>query len=249
MPQNVLAIDASSEGCSVALSFRGETYIRESTEPRKHAQNLLPMTDALLSGAQATLADLDYIALVNGPGSFTGIRIAISIVQGLSFGAKLPIYCMSSLITMAEQQRGLNVDAVVVSAIDARMGEVYWAAYDLDDRVASSGLPLERAQPSVMPVALFTQSLLDLSRSFDKSKNLVFVGSGFNVSGLDEALDKLDDLKIYERNCSIEPSAAALLRLALIKKPTEADFCLAENVEPLYLRNEVAWKKRERIRG
>lgn len=248
MPQNVLAIDASSEGCSAALSFHGETYSRQSGEPRKHAQNLLPMVDALLSEAQAKLTELDFIALVNGPGSFTGIRIAISIVQGLSFGAKLPIYCMSSLITMAEQQLMGNTNAVVVSAIDARMGEVYWAAYDLDDRVTSSGLPVELTQPSVMPVASFVESVFDLSRSLDKSKSLIFVGSGLNVSDLGETLDELDELKVHERNPSIEPSAAALLRLALIMKPTEAEFCLAENVEPLYLRNEVAWKKRERIR-
>jgi len=143
------------------------------------------------------LPKLNYIALVNGPGSFTGIRIAISVVQGLAYGANLPIFCMSSLVTMAEQQRASHPNAYVVSALDARMGEVYWATYDLTDKVRANASPAELSPPSVLPTESFGQSISDL----------------------------------------------------LAFEPAEQDFCSAEQVEPLYLRNEVAWKKRKRIRS
>lgn len=254
MQQNVLAIDASSEGCSVALSFQGETYSRTSEARRKHAQSLLPMIDEVLEEARASLPKLNYIALVNGPGSFTGIRIAISVVQGLAYGANLPIFCMSSLVTMAEQQRASHPNAYVVSALDARMGEVYWATYDLTDKVRANASPAELSPPSVLPTESFGQSISDLLSECAESKPLILVGSGFGIDtigmGDTSSFDKsLDALQVHKRDQTVEPSAVALLRLALAFEPAEQDFCSAEQVEPLYLRNEVAWKKRKRIRS
>lgn len=239
MSDTVLAVDASADSCSVALSHAGHLYEAISREPRAHAQRLLPMIDELMTQASIGLRELSYIALVNGPGSFTGIRIALSICQGLAYGATLPILPVNSLVTMARQvQLNSSASGLIVTALDARMGEVYWAAYELDE---DQGVPIERIPPSVAPIEVFISGLRELA--VECSREICLAGSAVNL--MQEQLSQLDLGHVLP---DIAPAATALLSLAQDLQPQAQNFSSAATIEPLYLRNEVAWVKRQRIR-
>lgn len=131
----LLALDTSSAQCSVALLHEGgRIEYREVLTARDHAKLLLPLVDELLAAAGWSLRSLDGIAFGRGPGSFTGVRIAAAVTQGLAAGAGLPVLPVSSLRALAEQARrsveaaeGLAPEGALLACMDARMGEVYWA--------------------------------------------------------------------------------------------------------------------------
>jgi tRNA threonylcarbamoyladenosine biosynthesis protein TsaB len=126
----VLAIDTATERCSVALRIEGQVLVRSMDTARGHADNVLPLLDELLSEAGITLRELDGIAYGRGPGAFTGVRIAVGVVQGLAFGAQLLTVGISNLAAVA-QQVAKPAERVLV-CMDARMGEVYWAVFECD---------------------------------------------------------------------------------------------------------------------
>ena len=125
----LLAIDAATEACSVALLIDDMTYERHRIAPRGHAQHLLGMVDAVCNEAGVDLKSLDAIAFDRGPGSFTGVRVGTSVTQGLAFGLDLPVIPISSLATIAQGVLRESGQTQVLSVIDARMGEVYWGYY------------------------------------------------------------------------------------------------------------------------
>ncbi len=136
----ILAIDTATENCSAALLIDGSVNARELETERGHANRILSMIDELLSTAHLTLSDLDAIAFGRGPGSFTGVRLAATVTQGLAFGANLGVVPISDLqavaqrvfaIAMAENQASSSSRVLVCN--DARMSEVYWACFERGD--------------------------------------------------------------------------------------------------------------------
>lgn len=125
----LLAIETASLACSAALLVNGEVEERYALAPRQHADLILPMIESLLAEAEMDVTQLDAITFGQGPGSFTGVRIAASVVQGIAFGADLPVVPVSSLAAVALaaiKESGLKK---VMCAFDARMSEVYWGVY------------------------------------------------------------------------------------------------------------------------
>ena len=129
----LLAIDTSTEACSAALTIDGETIERYRLAPRQHTRLILPMIDELLSDSGLKIGDVDGVAFGRGPGAFTGLRIAAGLIQGIAFGADLPVVPVSSLAALAQGCYRETGTTRVLAALDARMQEVYWAAYGIDD--------------------------------------------------------------------------------------------------------------------
>lgn len=125
----ILAIETSADLASAALLNQGALAVRESAGIANHSQTILPMVQELLRDAGMTLADCDAIAFGSGPGSFTGVRTACGIAQGLAFGAELPLLPTVTLLALARACHEQSGAAEVLAIIDARMGEVYWAQY------------------------------------------------------------------------------------------------------------------------
>ncbi|MEW5755510.1 MAG: tRNA (adenosine(37)-N6)-threonylcarbamoyltransferase complex dimerization subunit type 1 TsaB [Pseudomonadota bacterium] len=149
----ILAIDTSTEVCSVALNLDGVVYEEFTREPRKHSDLVLVMTDRLLSAAGLKVADLDAIAFGRGPGGFTGLRIAAGVAQGLAFGADLPVIPISTLAAHAQGiHREYGAERVLI-ANDAGMQEVYWGAFQWDGRTMIAAVPeaVGRAETIVVP--------------------------------------------------------------------------------------------------
>ena len=125
----LLALDTATEACSVALSHDGKVLHHYEVAPRLHAQKLLPMIQALLADAGIALSAVDAIAFGRGPGAFTGVRIAIGVVQGLAFALERPVLPVSNLAALAQGALRHHGAQQVAAAIDARMDEVYWGCY------------------------------------------------------------------------------------------------------------------------
>ena len=126
----ILALDAATEACSAALLLDGEVTEHFEVIGRGHARRLLPMADELLQAAGRALGDMDGIAFGRGPGGFTGLRIAAGIAQGLAAGIGRPVLPVSNLAAVAagaSRERGASR---ILACMDARMGQVYWAAFD-----------------------------------------------------------------------------------------------------------------------
>lgn len=126
----MLAIDTSAEACSAALWWDGELSDRFRVQPRGHSELILGMMQELLQEAGLRPTDLDVLAFGRGPGSFTGVRIATGVVQGVAYAADLPVVPVSNLAALAQRHFRESAARRILPAFDARMGEVYWAAYE-----------------------------------------------------------------------------------------------------------------------
>lgn len=143
----ILALDCSTEMCSAALWIDGGVEQRLEHAGQTHSDRLLPMVASLLSAADVALANLDAIAVAIGPGTFTGLRIAVSVGQGLAFGADLPVVRVGSLEALAA-----GVDAPhVMACLDARMDQVYFAAYRRVDGSVDEVMAPGLASPEQLP--------------------------------------------------------------------------------------------------
>lgn len=125
----LLALETATEACSAAIFADGAVLERYEVAPRRHAALVLPMVEALLAEAGLTLQQLDALAVGRGPGAFTGVRMAISVAQGLAFAADLPVAPISTLAALALGTMRETGETHMATALDARMGEVYWATW------------------------------------------------------------------------------------------------------------------------
>ncbi len=132
MTIKILAIDTSTDACSVALNINHQITERFEIAPRNHAQIILPMIDKVLIDADLKLQNLDAIAFGRGPGSFTGIRIATAIIQGLSLGTGKPVIAISTLRAIAQTAFRESKHPQIFAWLDARMQQIYWGLYEVD---------------------------------------------------------------------------------------------------------------------
>ncbi|WP_288879644.1 tRNA (adenosine(37)-N6)-threonylcarbamoyltransferase complex dimerization subunit type 1 TsaB [uncultured Kosakonia sp.] len=224
----ILAIDTATEACSVALWNDGATFAHFELCPREHTQRILPLVRAALADAEVKLTDLDALAFGRGPGSFTGVRIGIGIAQGLALGAELPMIGVSTLATMAQGAWRKTGATRVLAAIDARMGEVYWAEYQRDADGVWHG---EETEAVLKPDAVS-----DRLQQLDGSWAMVGTGWGAWPELAAKSPVTLTDGEM------LLPTAEDMLPIARQLFAAQK-WVAVEQAEPVYLRNEVAWKK------
>lgn len=224
----ILALDTSTEHCSVALKLGSGTDTREVRAGQRHSQLLLGMIDDLLGAHALTLRDLDAIAFGEGPGSFTGLRIACGVVQGLAFGARLPVVGIGTLLAMAA---GTDADKVVC-CVDARVHEIYHAAY----RRGRAGEP--------------TWEMVHEPTLCAPAAAPVLVGDGWFACGSGFAAYRATlDKRYVGQLASIEPDRYPHARdIAALAAPLVecGQVSPAEAAAPVYLRDKVALRTDER---
>lgn len=224
----ILAIDTATEACSAALLADNNVYRQFEVCPQQHSQKLLPMVDQLLKNAELSVKQLDCLAFGRGPGSFTGVRIATGIIQGLALGSELPVVGVSTLAAMAQQvidtQDDILTPLQVAVAIDARMGEIYFAQFKNENGTATL-----IGEESVVPPEDALQSL--------SPETQVLAGTGWQAYGqFSNCLSKLGEPTV------LYPDATSMLALA--KKDFDAGLATdVESIQPIYLRDKVTWKK------
>jgi tRNA threonylcarbamoyladenosine biosynthesis protein TsaB len=137
----LLAIETATEACSVALWYDGAVIDRSEFAPRRHAELVLPMADSLLAEAEIARAQLDAVAVGRGPGAFTGVRLAVSVAQGLALALDVPVVPVSSLAALAAQAPADS--AAILAVTDARRGQIYAGAFRADGERLVEPLDLE----------------------------------------------------------------------------------------------------------
>lgn len=228
----LLALDTSSEACSVALQTGSQTLFRFTDQPRKHAELILPMVDEVLAEAGMRLSQLDGLCFGCGPGSFTGLRIAAGTVQGLAFGADLPVVPVSSLAGLAQRAVREFGWQKIHAAFDARMGEVYWGSYRVNEVGA---LELVGCECVCVPAAL--QQAAAISRE----EGWCGAGSGW----IHRPVLEQQTGPLLQCEPALLPHARDLLPIAS-QKWQRGETVSAEQVVPVYLRNNVAVKSAPR---
>lgn len=220
----ILAIDTSTEACSVALL--SDTGCHEIFEiiPRQHTERVLPMVDQLLKQVDISLSQLDALAFNCGPGSFTGVRIATSVTQGLAFSNDLPVIPVSSLAALAQYAFREENKVKVLSSIDARMNEMYWGCYELDN-----GLMKLTGEEKVSPIT-----------SVNSDGDWHCLGSGWDNFETELKQSELVNITSFSRECFPHAQDIAVLAAGLYK---QGKVVSAEHAIPSYIRDEVTWKK------
>lgn len=222
----LLALDTSTEACSAALYIDGHIEQLYQLAPRVHTHLVLGMAEQLLAEAGIGVSQLDALAFGRGPGSFTGVRIATGVVQGLAFGADLPVVPVSTLASIAQAVHEDHQHRQVLAAIDARMGDVYWGAYTLN----AQGLMVQAADEVVIRPD-------QLSRP--DGDDWVGAGSGWQTYAV--SLAESMGIHASKQFADYFPQARTMAQLAV------ADFIQGKAVAaaqalPVYLRNDVAKK-------
>lgn len=217
----ILAIETATSSCSVALCVGGKTSIRSEIGNNVHSKVLLEMIDGLFREYDLRADQLDAVAVGQGPGSFTGLRIGVGVGQGIAYGAGCPMIGVSSLDALALQA---GVDGTVIAAIDARMGEVYWCEYQTRGSIVTRIGALR-----VTPAS-------DIRAHADAA---ILVGNVWT-----EYADQFSEVlrtQVTRLEDIVYPSAEALIEIARQKYATK-DWVSAAEFKPIYVRDNVAQK-------
>jgi tRNA threonylcarbamoyladenosine biosynthesis protein TsaB len=220
----LLALDTATEACSVALLHEGRVLSHYEVIPRQHAQRVLPMIRTLLDEAGVALSAIDAIAFGRGPGAFTGVRIAVGVVQGLAFALERPVLPISNLALLAQRAWREHGAEQVAAAIDARMDEVYWGCY----RQAQGEMRLLGVEAVLAP------ELAGLPAA--ASGDWFGAGTGWGTFGTRIALTP------YDQAPDLLPHAHDLLSLAGFAW-ARGEAVAADQAQPVYLRDKVATPK------
>lgn len=223
----ILCIDTATEACSAGLLLVEKRDAIFEICPQQQSQRILPMIDELLTRNQVTLRQLDAIAYSRGPGSFTGVRIASSTVQGLALGSDLPVLEISTLAAMAQENFERFGVSKTISLIDARMSEVYFAEYQINEHGIATVLGAEQ----VIEPARVSEIVLN------SAGENAYAGTGFTAYA--------EQLGITLQSDGINvnyPNAEFMLSLALWQYNNKQTVPV-EEIQPVYLRDKVTWKK------
>ena len=222
----IIAIETSSDLASVALLRENDVIWQESLGSQTHSQTVPRMLHALLEQANLSLKLCDALAFGAGPGSFTGVRTACGLSQGVAFGANLPAAPVVTLLAMAQRARLAGAGDEVLAMLDARMGEVYWAQYRFDQRWHIVTAP-----------------------TLSSASQVVSVGSpAVCGNGLVQYGDQLSHLDLTRSLPDIMPHASEIARLGG-EIFLQGETVHARDAQPIYLRNKVALTTRERLAG
>ena len=227
----LLALDTSKNWLSVACGDGSSWHVRSEPAGQAHSERVLPLVDAVLTEAAWSLATLDGIAFGAGPGSFTGVRIACGVAQGLAFGAALPVLPVPTLEALAQAAWRETGVTRVFACLDARMREVYVAAYE---RIGESWR--ERLPPAVLPPA-------EVALPNGEPGAWFGAGDGFAVYP-----DLAGRLALHRVDARAVPDARAVGELAM-PRFAAGEGVAAANALPLYVRHRIALTASERAAG
>ncbi|WAJ69090.1 tRNA (adenosine(37)-N6)-threonylcarbamoyltransferase complex dimerization subunit type 1 TsaB [Catenovulum adriaticum] len=223
----ILALDTSTEACSAAILTQDSHFVEYAVCPREHNKRILSMAEAVLTQANLSLSDIDVIAYGKGPGSFTGVRIATGIVQGMAYGADKPVVGISSLAAMAHALYRIHGIEYTISAIDARMNEIYLGVYQTHEIGQSSLIEAEQVCAPEMALA-----------QLDNERKWHGVGTGWQTYKL-----VLTEQIAAPISQDIEfPNALDIAYLALTEYQ-QGKISEASAACPSYVRDQVTWKK------
>lgn len=222
----IVAIETSTELASVAILCGDQLSVRESSGAQTHSMIVPGLLQALMQEQGLTLAQCDALAVGAGPGSFTGVRTACGLVQGLAFGAKRPVVPVVTLLAMADAARAQGMGDNPVVVLDARMGEVYWAQYRFDGQWRTVSEPALSSPEAVTAT----------NASGAAGNGLAACRGRFAALG---SLPQLPDLLPHASH------VAFIARQSVVQGRTVH----ARDAQPLYLRNKVALTTAERLAG
>lgn len=240
----ILGLDTSSNACSAVLlegNQQGFSCIeRFEIAPRQHTQLILPMVDSVLNEAGYDIKQIDVLAFGRGPGAFTGVRVATGVIQAIAYGADLPVAQISSLAAIA--QGSANKKNKLLVANDARMDEIYFAAYEMSDGFMTLNGHERVIKPELLSSTL--EPLIQLNDSW------MTIGNGWSVyneplqSIINQCKPLTDENDIND--ASSYPHARDIAYLAL-KEVADDSLVSAEQVRPVYLRDNVAKKPKKTL--
>lgn len=235
----LLAFELATEACSVALWHDGRLQLRHEVAPRRHIELALPWAEALIAEAGIARSRIDALAVGIGPGAFTGVRLAISLVQGIALGLDRPVLPVSTLAALAEPFVG---DGPVLAAIDARMGELYVGAFEAD----ADGLPRVQGLERLLPISAAPSSIFaDLIAPAGLAGSLP-TGAGTGFAAAEGAWWAPMAERFRHVDPTALPSAAAVARIGL-RDFRAGQGMAADRLEPTYLRDKVALTSAEQI--